>query len=178
MPSAVDYGLQLYFIVTKIVTSVLSGAVVDGPPDSRREPSVPRIRGRPHSGRSEFHAAAPGIDHPPPSPAQKPPVREGQRPAYPPIECASTHRSSLRLVRSPSSRLPDDPSDPHQEPGSSTRGHTQRLSSQTRAIGHQWTTRHGYTAQFSASPPVVHAVHLADLSGPRPEIVGLCAGGR
>ena len=30
--TAVDCGLQLYFIVTKIVTSVLSGAVVDGPP--------------------------------------------------------------------------------------------------------------------------------------------------
>ena len=30
MSSAVDYGLQLYFIVTKIVTSLLSGAVVDG----------------------------------------------------------------------------------------------------------------------------------------------------
>ena len=36
MPSAVDYGLQLYFIVTKIVTSVLSGAVVDGARESRR----------------------------------------------------------------------------------------------------------------------------------------------
>ena len=30
MPSTVDYGLQLYFIVTKIVTSLLSGAVLDG----------------------------------------------------------------------------------------------------------------------------------------------------
>ena len=30
MSSAVDYGLQLYFIVTKIVTSLLSGVVVDG----------------------------------------------------------------------------------------------------------------------------------------------------
>jgi len=30
MPSAVDCGLQLYFIVTKIVTSLLSGVVLDG----------------------------------------------------------------------------------------------------------------------------------------------------
>ena len=34
MPSAVEYGLQLYFIVTKIVTSLLSGVVVDGSHES------------------------------------------------------------------------------------------------------------------------------------------------
>ena len=34
MPSAVDYGLLLYFIVTKIVTSLLSGAVLDGSHES------------------------------------------------------------------------------------------------------------------------------------------------
>ena len=36
MPSAVDYGPQLYFIVTKIVTSLLSGAVVDDSHESLR----------------------------------------------------------------------------------------------------------------------------------------------
>ena len=34
MPSAVDYGVLLYFIVTKIVTSLLSGVVVDGSRES------------------------------------------------------------------------------------------------------------------------------------------------
>ena len=43
MPSAVDYGLQLYFIVTKIVTSLLSGAVVDGARESRRGRACSRV---------------------------------------------------------------------------------------------------------------------------------------
>jgi len=43
MSSAVDCGLLLYFIVTKIVTSLLSGVVVDGARESRRGPPLIRI---------------------------------------------------------------------------------------------------------------------------------------
>jgi len=40
MSSAANYGLLLYFIVTKIVTSLLSGAVLDGYCESNGEPLV------------------------------------------------------------------------------------------------------------------------------------------
>ncbi len=46
MQSAVICGLQLYFIVTKIVTSLLSGAVVDGCLEPVEAPLVSRVRGR------------------------------------------------------------------------------------------------------------------------------------
>ena len=115
MPSAVDYGLQLYFIVTKIVTSLLWGAVVDGPLCSCGGPRVPRVQGRPRSRHPGLHATDSGAQHTPPSPAREPPLRAGQRSPYPSNERTSPPGSTLRLLPSTAARLPDYASGSRQE---------------------------------------------------------------
>jgi hypothetical protein len=174
MPSVVDYGLLLYFIVTKIVTSVLWGAVVDGAckPSGGRE--FFRVFGRTFGRRSRLHAAPFGPDHPPPSPAREPPVRAGQRSAYPSPERASTTRPAVRFLSPPSPRLPDDRSRADQEPKDPSRSHTQRPRSYAGFVDHQRTARHRAPASLAAPPALEHATRLGNLSGPCSTILWIC----
>ena len=173
MSSAVDYGLQLYFIVTKIVTSLLWGVVVDGPPDSREEPLVSGVRGRPVGGNSRLHAAYSCPNNTPPSSTREPPIRAGQRSAYPSHQCASTGWTSLRFLsppllawltteavrtKNPEIQLGATPNDLARKLGLSTtsgpRGTARRLEDQLNrllAIRLDWQTSMGLAPSSSGS---------------------------
>ena len=174
MPSAVDYGLQLYFIVTKIVTSLLSGAVLDGSDEDLEGPICSRLRGRAVGRRLGFHATPLGPHHSPPSPARWPPFRGGQWSPYPSHQRASARRLAVRFLSPAPPRLFDDRSGSYQEPKGLSRPDTQRLSSQAGAVDNLGAARHGEAARGSPSPPSFRAAPLADHGGSPPDILRLC----
>jgi hypothetical protein len=174
MASAVDYGLQLYFIVTKIVTCLLSGAVFDGARESSGGRALSRVFGRAFGRCSRLHAAYSGPHYPAPSPATEPPIRTGQRSSFRADERASTTRPAVRYLSPPSSRLPDHGSGPHQESRGTAWRHAQRPGSQAGSVDNQRTSWHSATTSGAASSPSLYAARLEDLTGPCPEIVWLC----
>ena len=152
MPSAVVCGLLLPFIVTKIVTSVLSGVVVDGPLCCCGGPPVPRFRGRPHGRHPGLHAADAGAHYTPPQSSREPPVRAGQRPAFPSNERTSARRPPPRFLSSAASCQPDHRSGSDQASRDRAWPWARRSGAQAALVHYQRTAEHRSTASGAASP--------------------------
>ena len=173
MPSAVDYGLQLYFIVTKIVTSLLSGAVLDGSHESLRGRSSLESVGRPVGRCPRLHAAPSGPHNPPPSPTrghrfERVNGRHSLR-MYAPRRVGLPYGSYPRLIlayltteavrtKNPEIHLGATPNDLARKLGLSTisgpRGTAQRLEDQLRrllSMRLQWKTSLGLHPTTSGS---------------------------
>jgi len=171
MPSAADYGLLLPFIVTKIVTSVFSGAVTFGALECCGGFTFPRFP-RCFVGRCyRLLASSPGPHDPAPPPAREPPIRESQWSPRALLVRSETCWSTLRYLPPTAPRLHDDRSGPDQKPTNSSWRRAERFGSQARALGDQRAAGHSAPAGRPVAPTPLDETRLADLIEPGSSII-------